>query len=124
MEAQIIFDLVLKFGKAYWLAAFVAASWALLLGFFFYAGVESSWNRLKIGIKILVLPIVVVFGILDFLFDAVFGSIMYLELPGWFSGRFTFSMRCEYHRYDSGFRGVIADAYCYLLNSIVPGHCK
>ena len=126
MEAKLILDLVIKYGETYWLAAFIVSSWVLLIGFFFYATVEASWNRLKIGIKILVLPVVLFFGVLDILFDAIFGSIMYLEFPfkHWFNGRFTFSQRCEYHWDAPGYRGVIADAYCFLLNSILPGHCK
>lgn len=119
-----IINLVMQYAEEYWFAAYLVLSWLLLIGFFFYATVEASWNRLKIGIKLLVLPVVIVFGLLDVIFDVVFGTIMFLEPPGWFSGRFTFSQRCEHHWNDAGLRGVFADAYCYTLNSILPGHCK
>lgn len=119
-----MFQMMIELAKEYLFSTFIIASWLLLLGFFFYATVQTSWNRLRIGIKILVLPVVIVFGVLDFAFDTIFGTIMYLELPGWFSGRFTFSQRCEHHWNDAGFRGVIADAYCFTLNSILPGHCQ
>ena len=106
------------------LFGFLAYSVLLLWGFALYATVEASWSRLKIGIKLLYAPIVIVFGIADVIFDSIFGTIMYLELPGWFSGRWSFSQRCEHHMDDTSWRGVIAGAYCFTLNSILPGHCK
>lgn len=72
MELQVI-NLILKYGEQYWIAAYMMSAWILLVGFFFYATVEASWHRLKIGIKILVLPVVILFGLLDVLFDTVFG---------------------------------------------------
>jgi hypothetical protein len=103
---------------------FAIYTYALLTGFFFYAGVMAAWPRLLFGIKLLVAPVVLIFGVADIVFDTVFGSVMYLELPGWFSKRFTFSQRCEHHMSDAGFRGVIAGAYCFTLNTVVPGHCR
>ncbi|HQS59958.1 MAG: hypothetical protein B7Y56_03375 [Gallionellales bacterium 35-53-114] len=123
MEMKIL-TLAMQYAEEYWFVAYLASAWLLLIGFFIYATVEASWHRLKIGIKILVAPVVIVFGLLDVIFDFVFGSIMFLEPPGWFSGRFTFSQRCEHHWNDEGLRGVIADAHCFLLNSILPGHCR
>jgi hypothetical protein len=77
------FELLMKYAQEYWLPLLLFSSWLLLIGFFFYATVEVSWHRLKIGIKILVLPVVIVFGLLDILFDTVVGTVLFCELPGW-----------------------------------------
>lgn len=119
---------ILKFILPYinWqsLGIFAAYTWFLLIGFFVYVTAVTSWPRMLIGIKILVSPVIVIFGVADVIFDTVAGTIMFgLEPPGWFEKRFTFSARCEYHVNDAGFKGVIADAFCFTLNTISPGHC-
>lgn len=99
-------------------------TWLLLIGFMVYDSAKEAWPRMKVGIKILVSPVLIVFGVSDVLFDATAGTVMFgFELPGWHKSRFTFSSRCAYHKKDSGFRGVIARAFCTTLNSIMPGHC-
>lgn len=99
-------------------------AWLLLIGFIFYAGALAAWDDMKIGIKILIAPAILVFFIMDVIFDTVAGTILFREVPGWFEKRFTFSQRCEYHWLDEGFSGSVAGAFCFLLNSISKNHCR
>jgi hypothetical protein len=101
---------------------FIVISLSLFYGFVFYAGCIQAWNRLLIGAKILLLPPVLIFGIVDILFNSTFGTIMFLEFPT--LHLITFSKRCEYHMHEANWRGSIAGAYCFLLNCIIPGHCE
>lgn len=104
------------------MVTFIVVSLALFYGFVFYAGCVKAWPRLLIGVKILLLPPVIAFGILDVAFNIIFGTMIFLELPSF--SLITFSKRCEYHMHDTTWRGSIADSYCFLLNSILPGHCE
>jgi hypothetical protein len=102
----------------------LAYSWLLLIGFIFYAGALSAWGNMRIGIKILIAPALIIFFFADVIFDMVAGTILFRELPGWTEKRFTFSQRCEYHWLDAGFNGSVAGAFCFLLNSISKNHCE
>jgi hypothetical protein len=106
------------------ITAFILCSILLFYGFTFYATVYGVWNRLNLFVKVIYSPVIIVFGVADVLYDTIFGTVIYLELPGWMDGRITFSRRCEYHMQDTGFRGKIARTFCKLLNTIMPGHCK
>jgi len=94
--------------------------WIYLLfqGFLIYASLKQSWYRLKIGIKILELPVLLIFGIADILFNAIVGSILFLELPS----TLTFSARLRHHIYSIGWRGVMAGAISVPLNAVFIGH--
>ena len=93
-------------------------TYIFFLGFFTYAAAKHAWKRMKIGIKLLVLPAILVFGVLDFTFNLIIGTILFLEIPT----TFTFSARCALHLQDTNFRGKLARAFAFMLNSIDPNH--
>lgn len=101
---------------------FVISSLLLFYGFVFYAGCVQAWPRMLIGFKILVAPVLLVFGIADVLFRCTFGSLMFLDLPT--MATITFSKQCESYMEDSGWRGAVANAYCFLLNTFIQDHCQ
>lgn len=94
--------------------------YVLFQGFLIYASVKRAWPRLKIGIKVMQVPILLVFGLIDVLFNIVIGSILFLELPR----QLTFSQRCCVHLHDTGWRGSIAGAFSVPLNVIDEGHIR
>lgn len=100
--------------------ALYAFAWMylLFLGFTMYASIIQAWWKLKIGIKIMLVPVLLVFGGLDASFDLVVGSILFLELPR----KFTFSQRLCRHLNDAGWRGHVAGAFAVPLNAIYPDH--
>jgi hypothetical protein len=104
------------------MVAFILISLLLFYGFVFYAGCVQAWPRLLIAVKILLLPPVIFFGLLDIVFNITFGTLMFLELPSFHL--ITFSKRCEHHMGENNWRGSIANAYCFLLNSVIPEHCQ
>lgn len=92
----------------------------LFLGFLIYAASKHAWHRLKIGIKILLAPVLIVFGIIDVLFNIVVGTVLFLELPR----TMTFSQRCSRHLYRNDWRGTVARAFAVPLNAIDPEHIR
>jgi hypothetical protein len=110
----------------HYVLATIIYSLLLFYGFVMYATIERTWDKALFGVKVLYSPILIIFAPMDFIYDAIVGTIIYLELPGWFadSPRLTFSKRCEFHMDDKDFRGGIARAWCFLLNTIIPEHCQ
>ena len=104
------------------LELFLLWTYALYVGFFMYGSAIQAWNRLKIAFKILIAPVVIIFGIMDVGFNVVFGSIMFLEPP--FIHGITFSQRCCHWYILSGWRSSLAGAWSVPLNEIVPNHIK
>jgi hypothetical protein len=104
------------------MVTFILTSLGLFYGFVFYAGALQAWDRALIGQKIILAPPLVFFGLLDVVFNVTFGTIMFLELPSFHL--ITFSKRCEFHMADNNWRGSIAGAYCFLLNTFIPDHCQ
>lgn len=100
--------------------ALYTLGWAyvLFLAFTMYASILQAWGRLKIGIKILVFPALLIFGIIDVIFNLVVGSILFRELPR----QFTLSQRLCQHLIDPDWRGHIAGAIAVPLNAIYPDH--
>lgn len=92
----------------------------LLLGFLIYSASKHAWSRLKVGIKILLAPVLVVFGMIDVFFNIVIGSVLFLELPY----TMTFSQRCSSHLYRKDWRGSVARAFAVPLNAIDPDHIR
>ena len=101
---------------------YIVYSVLLFYGFVFYAGALQAWNRALIGQKIILLPPLIVFGLADILFRCTFGMLMFLELPT--IDTITFSKQCESHYHEAGWRGSLAGAFCFLLNTFIPGHCQ
>lgn len=94
--------------------------YVLFLGFLIYAAAKRAWPRLKIGIKVLLAPALLAFGLIDVLFNIVIGTILFLELPT----TWTFSQRCSRHLHDAGWRGSIAGAFSVPLNVVDEGHVR
>jgi len=90
----------------------------LFLGFLIYASILQAWSKLKIGIKILLVPVLVVFGGADVLFNFTLGSLLFLER----ARTYTFSQRLCQHLNDAGWKGHLAGAFSVPLNAIYPGH--
>ena len=89
------------------------------LGFMVYASAKAAWRRLKIGIKVLLIPALLIFGALDVvLLNAVVGTLLFMEPPK----ELTFSQRCSRHFYTDGWRGRMARAFAVPLNAIDIGH--
>lgn len=95
-------------------------TYGLFLGFLAYVAAKTSWHRMKIGIKVLIVPAFLLFGLLDVLFNATIGSALFLDIPR----DLTFSERCSRHLFDGNWRGRIAGAFAVALNAIDEDHIK
>jgi len=92
-------------------------------GFVYYAGALRAWDGMLIGQKIVAAPPLVIFGLVDVLIlRCVFGTFLFIEPPT--MATITFSKQCESHMDEKGRRGKIASAFCFLLNTFIPGHCQ
>jgi hypothetical protein len=101
------------------LALFVLEwTYALLLGFTMYASIIQAWDRLKIGMKVLLAPVLIVFGGADVLFNFTVGSALFWER----AYTLTFSQRLCQHLNDVDWRGHLAGAFSVPLNAIYPDH--
>jgi len=113
-----------------YLWAQVYPEWAALLvllfsfyGFIYYAGVVRVWDEMLIGQKIVASPPLVVFGLVDVLIlRCILGTIIFIELPT--MATITFSKQCESHMDEDNWRGKIARAFCFLLNTFIRAHCQ
>jgi hypothetical protein len=100
----------------YWLLLAIYACW---FGYLAYASLHRSWKQLKVGIKLLSIPGMAVFGAMDVvLLNFVVGTVLFAELPR----EFTFSQRCSRHKNDAGWRGSIAGALSVPLNAVEEYH--
>jgi hypothetical protein len=93
-------------------------TYALFVGFAAYAAIIQAWSKLKIGIKILYIPVLLVFGLSDVLFNLTIGSVLFWER----AYTYTFSQRLCQHLNDTGWRGHLAGAFSVPLNAIYPNH--
>ena len=101
--------------------AFVAGWFVLLWGFVLAMHVKhlrDSGTALSWFWFVNLLPIVAVAVLLDFSFNMVAGTIMYLELPH----ELMFTSRCKRHVSDEGWRGSVARWWQRQLNQISKGH--
>ncbi len=70
----------------------------LLYTYIFYCGflmyssvVNRGWAKLPLFLKIILTPVGVIFLLMDVAFNAIVGTLLFLQLPG--PGRWTLSMR-------------------------------
>lgn len=102
--------------------------YALYVGFFVYAAASSAWNRMLIGHKVLIAPVLLLFGLVDVLFNVTLGALMFWEEPlpqtgmWWYQRDWTFSQRCCRWYRASGWRGSLAGAWSVPLNAVYPKH--
>jgi uncharacterized membrane protein len=92
--------------------------YVLFLGFLIYASVLQAWDKLKIGIKVLLAPVLIIFGGADILFNFTIGSLLFLER----AHTYTFSQRLCQHLNDADWKGHLAGAFSVPLNAIYPDH--
>lgn len=90
----------------------------LFVGFAVYASFIQAWDKLKIGIKVLYAPVLIVFGLADVVFNFTIGSAMFLER----AKTLTFSQRLNAHLNDPNWRGQLAGAFSVPLNALYPNH--
>ncbi len=93
-------------------------TYLLFIGFAMYASIIQAWNKLKIGIKIIYAPVLIIFGLADILFNLTIGSLLFWER----AYTYTFSQRLCSHLNDVGWKGHLAGAFSVPLNAICPGH--
>ena len=96
----------------------LAYVYALFACFAMYAAIIQAWSKLKIGIKVLYAPMLIVFGLMDVLFNFTFGSLLFWER----ARTYTFSQRLSSHLNDTDWKGRISKAFAIPLNAIYPGH--
>lgn len=100
---------------------FVAGWFVLLWGFVLAMHVKHLRDS---GVKLTkfwyvnLWPIVAVATLLDFAFNMVAGTIMYVELPH----ELMFTIRCRRHVNDESWRGSVARFWRRQLNQISAGH--
>lgn len=79
------------------------------------SGVELSWFwKWLAGVAYLA----VIASVLDFAFNVVAGTLMFVELPH----EIMFTQRTKRHVSDEGWRGSVARFWARNLNQISPGH--
>jgi hypothetical protein len=92
--------------------------WWMALSYF--AVVNVGYNNLNKVLKVMVVPAGLIFLVTDFLFNAIIGSILFLQLP-WLSSdgggpAYTLSVRMRrLIDLDKGWRGKLASAIVNTL---------
>lgn len=94
--------------------------YGFFLGFLAYSSAKQAWFRLKIGVRVLLIPAFLFFGLIDVVFNITAGTLLFLEVPR----DLTFSQRCSRHLCDAGWRGKVANAFAVPLNAIDPNHIR
>jgi len=105
----------------YTLLGFVIGFYLLLGSFILVMHVKllrDQGTQFTLFWKIGIWPWAIIGIALDFGFNMVAGTLMYLELPH----ELMFTVRCKRHVADEGWRGSIARWWRRQLNQISPGH--
>lgn len=105
----------------HWWELLIASPFLMLWGFLFYAAMIESWRGMKWFVWVPCIPPILLFGLLDVIFNIAIGSLLYLELP--FLHGLTFSQRCCYwFNEKESYRVGMAQWWASILNEISPGH--
>lgn len=88
------------------------------LGFVVYAGCQNAIKEKAWLVILPCLPILLVAGAIDVLFNQVFGRLLFLELKY----TMTFSERLDVHFLEASWRGSVARSIGNALNKILPKH--
>jgi hypothetical protein len=99
---------------------FLLYIWAFYLGFVLYAGCQNAIAQKAWAVLIPCAPVIIVAGLMDVMFNATFGTLMFWE----WDHSFTFSERLDYHYLSLGWRGSLARDIGGVLDHILPGHIK
>lgn len=102
----------------------LALSYLLYLHFIAYAAIyaakeSGSLRELPLPAKLAAILILACAVLLDTLFNATVGTVIFLELPR----TWMFTTRCESHMREETWRGKLALWCCKWLNPIQSGHC-
>ena len=102
----------------------IAITYLLYLHFIAYAAIyaakkSGTLQQLPLPAKGAAIVILACAVILDVLFNATVGTVMFLELPK----TWMFTTRCEMHMNEEGWRGDLARWCCKWLNPIQTNHC-
>ncbi len=92
--------------------------YVLLLLFVLYAEAEQTWPHFNNVEKALFMPVIVVYGAFDVLFNGTVGTVLFLEIPH----TVTFSDRLRYHYMEMGWRGKLARVFGHVLNTFWAGY--
>lgn len=86
--------------------------------FVVYAGCQSAIINKKWSALIPVLPILLIAGLMDIVFNQIFGRILFLE----WKYTLTFSERLDLHFHDMTWRGTLARDIGDYIDKILPMH--
>ncbi len=94
--------------------------WVVISGF-----VERYRRKDYSGIKLRLYQLsIIVFLIVDVLYNYTYGTIIFLELPRWKRNTLTLRLKYQLHENDSYWRHRLAKVICkYLVDPHDPGHC-
>jgi hypothetical protein len=85
-----------------------------------YVGCQNAITQKAWLVILPLIPIILIAGIIDFLFNQTIGRLMFLE----WRYTFTFSERLDSHFLDTDWRGSVARDIGNAIDKILPGHIK
>lgn len=101
----------------------LGVTYIFYLLFLVYAAAAPKWSTLPIWPKLLLLPIGVVFYVLDVCFNVIIGSLLFLQLPTMKTSTLTKRMAAN-KSVAYGWRKTLATWICgNLLDPFAQGHC-
>ena len=99
---------------------YIISIYLFYIGFVVYAGCQVAIYNRKWLVIIPCVPIILLAGLIDVLFNQVFGRLMFWEMKF----TFTFSERLDLHFHDSDWRGRVAHSIGDAIDQILPNHIK
>lgn len=108
---------------------FLASTWVFYLFYMVYCGYMVAVRdgaRVRRLTRWMLYPAVAVGYLLDVLWNSVFGSLLFWQVP-WYPGaghplKWTFTRRLRYWKDNAGWRGDQARWWATYLNPFDPGH--
>jgi hypothetical protein len=94
--------------------------WVFYLGFIFYAGCQNAIVQKRWRVLIPALPVLFVAGVMDVLFNQIFGRLLFWEI----TSTWTFSQRLDLHYKDIDWRGNRSRKIGSAVDSILPNHIR
>lgn len=80
----------------------------------------GTFDQLRPYVKVICWSILITAGVLDFLFNVIIGSVLFLDIPR----ELMFTSRCERHMSKQDWRGSLARWFCRSwLNPFTANHC-
>jgi len=91
----------------------------LLVVYVLYAYTYTRQNTSVVA-KILYWIVTGIGAVLDMVVNVTYGTLIFLDWPK----EWLLTQRIERLKSKSGYRGKLATKLCWLLNYILPAHCK